>query len=167
MGCSATAPIEGRPDHPRRSPSPFLSHWLNSGRSPATRQRDPNRVKLGCLRIGGGLYQSCAIAVGMLIAEHPRTDPGVRDSRTGLPPWVFDGEAFARPRIKDSGLRQELPCKLSYPFPCRPVSLTPALERSSPKIHNIVPEGTQSFAVCRHSMIREVSPYDLSQPLTL
>ena len=24
----------------------------------------------------------------------PRTDPGGRDSRTGLPPLVFDGEAF-------------------------------------------------------------------------
>ena len=70
-----------------------------------------------------------------------RTDPGMRDSRTGLPSWVFYGEAFVRPRIKDSGLRQELPCKLNDPLPCRPVSLTPALERSSPKIHNIVPEG--------------------------
>jgi hypothetical protein len=33
----------------------------------------------------------------------PRTDPGGRDSRTGLPPWVFDGEAFARPGMKDTG----------------------------------------------------------------
>src|SRR4029077_17109161 len=84
---------------------------------------------------------------GMLIAEHPRTDPGVRDSRTGLPPWVVDGEAFARPRMKDTGLTQELPGKLSYPFPCRSVLLTAALERSSPKIHNIVPDGAQGFAV--------------------
>src|ERR1700726_4192751 len=30
------------------------------------------------------------------------TDPGERDSRTGLPPWVFDGERFARPRMKDT-----------------------------------------------------------------
>jgi hypothetical protein len=97
----------------------------------------------------------------------PRTDPGVRDSRTGLPPWVFDGEAFARPRMKDAGLGQELSRKLSYPLLCRPVSLAPALERSLPKIHDIVPKGAQGFAVCRHSMIREVSAYDLSQPLTL
>ena len=25
----------------------------------------------------------------------PRTDPGGRYSRTGLPPWVFDGEAYS------------------------------------------------------------------------
>src|ERR1700748_887847 len=30
------------------------------------------------------------------------TDPGERDSRIGLPPWVFDGETFARPRMKDT-----------------------------------------------------------------
>src|SRR3954453_17045689 len=30
------------------------------------------------------------------------TDPGERDSRTGLPPWASDGETFARPRIKDT-----------------------------------------------------------------
>jgi hypothetical protein len=30
------------------------------------------------------------------------TDPGERDSGTGLPPWVFDGETFARPRMKDT-----------------------------------------------------------------
>jgi hypothetical protein len=28
----------------------------------------------------------------MSIAAYPRTDPGERDSRTGLPPRVFDGE---------------------------------------------------------------------------
>src|SRR6266404_2751013 len=30
------------------------------------------------------------------------TDPAERDSRTGLPPWIFDGETFARPRMKDT-----------------------------------------------------------------
>src|SRR6201990_1424702 len=30
------------------------------------------------------------------------TDPGERDSRTGLSPSVFDGETFARPRMKDT-----------------------------------------------------------------
>jgi len=44
------------------------------------------------------------IAVGMPIAGHPRTDPG-RDSRAGHPPWVFDGEAFARPGSPTKGPR--------------------------------------------------------------
>jgi hypothetical protein len=30
---------------------------------------------------------------------------GERVSRTGLPPWVFDGKAFARPRMKDTDWR--------------------------------------------------------------
>src|SRR5258708_34202559 len=30
------------------------------------------------------------------------TDPGERDSRTGLSSWIFDGETFARPRRKDT-----------------------------------------------------------------
>ena len=34
----------------------------------------------------------------------PRTDPGGRDSRTGLPPWVFGGKAFAWPRLKNARL---------------------------------------------------------------
>jgi hypothetical protein len=46
-----------------------------------------------------------AIAVGMPITEPPRTDPGERDSRTGLPPLVFDGEALARPGMKDPDCR--------------------------------------------------------------
>jgi hypothetical protein len=42
-----------------------------------------------------------SIALGTLIAEHPRTDPGGRNSRTGLPPGVFDGKADAGPVMKD------------------------------------------------------------------
>ena len=30
----------------------------------------------------------------------------MRDSRIRLLPWVFDGKAFAWPRMKDTGLRQ-------------------------------------------------------------
>ena len=45
------------------------------------------------------------IAVGTPIAGRPRIDPSVRDSRTGLPPWVFDGEPPVRPWMKDSGWR--------------------------------------------------------------
>src|SRR6202022_485662 len=29
-------------------------------------------------------------------------DPDELDSSTGLPPWVLDGETFARPRMKDT-----------------------------------------------------------------
>src|SRR5258708_37217478 len=40
----------------------------------------------------------------MPIAEHPRTDPGERDSRTGLPPWVINGEAHKQLLVHDQSL---------------------------------------------------------------
>src|SRR5258708_13431668 len=54
------------------------------------------------------------IAVGMPIAEHPRTDPGERDSRTGLPPWVVNGESHEQ---GESSLHAcLLACMLTNPF---------------------------------------------------
>ena len=49
------------------------------------------------------------IAVGMRVTGHPRTDPSVRDSRTGLPPWASDGKAAPGPRMKDAGSGQPAP----------------------------------------------------------
>jgi hypothetical protein len=42
------------------------------------------------------------IAVGTPVTGRPRTDPGGRDSRTGLPPRVLDRKAGFRPRVKDA-----------------------------------------------------------------
>jgi hypothetical protein len=50
--------------------------------------QDPIRPRKSASRQLKTLEALAAIAVGMRIAAPPRTDPGGRDSRTGLPPWV-------------------------------------------------------------------------------
>jgi hypothetical protein len=55
--------------------------WIGHGGKESRTQ-----VRVSDLPITEVTNQRYAIAVAMLIAEHPHTDPGVRDSRTGLPP---------------------------------------------------------------------------------
>jgi hypothetical protein len=65
------------------------------------------------------------IAVGMPIAEHPRTDPGERDSRTGLPPWVINGEAHKQLLVHDQASGTRFPGSVSgtcVALPCSPWS---------------------------------------------
>jgi hypothetical protein len=65
------------------------------------------------------------IAVGMPIAEHPRTDPGGRDSRTGLPPWVTNEEAHKQLLVHDQASGTRLPGSVSgtcVALPCSPRS---------------------------------------------
>ena len=97
----------------------------------------------------------------------PRTDPGGRDSRTGLPPRVFDGEASSGPWMKDAGWGQELCREFGHPVPCGAISLASLYKRTSPDIGHIVPEGSKASAICGDRMIREVSTDNLSKPLTL
>src|SRR5262249_54325979 len=50
---------------------------------------------------------SLSVAVGTCVSSRaPRTEPYVRLSRIWLPPWVCDGEAIARPRMKDARFRE-------------------------------------------------------------
>src|SRR5262249_23418128 len=50
---------------------------------------------------------SLTVAVGTCVSSRaPRTEPYVRLSRIWLPPWVCDGEAIARPRMKDDRFRE-------------------------------------------------------------
>jgi hypothetical protein len=103
----------------------------------------------------------------MHISAHPRTEPGGRDSRTGLPPLVFDGEANAGPGMKNAGKRQELSREFGYPIPGSAIPLTSLHERASPEIDCIVPKGPEAFAIGRNRMIRKVSADDLSKPFPL
>jgi hypothetical protein len=41
------------------------------------------------------------VAVGIPVTGYPRTDPGVRDLRTGLLPRVSGGEPLHRPWMKN------------------------------------------------------------------
>ena len=97
----------------------------------------------------------------------PRTDPGERDLRTGLPPWVFDGEAKAWPGMTDIWWRQELCREFGHPVPGGTSPLASLQERASPEIGHIVSEDSKASAVCGYRVIREVSADDLSEPLNL
>src|SRR5450755_1174514 len=63
----------------------------------------------------------------------PRTDPGGRDSRTALPPRVFDGKADAGPRMKDSRKGQVGHRQPRDSIPRRPVLLAATPKRAPPK----------------------------------
>jgi hypothetical protein len=71
----------------------------------------------------------------------PRTDPGVRNSRTGLLPWVFDGKATLRPWVKDFRWRQPVIAYLMHAFPVHAIFLTSSSQRAAPELQNIVTEG--------------------------
>src|SRR5260221_689863 len=61
----------------------------------------------------------------MPIAEHPRTDPGERDSRTGLPPCVINGEAHKQLLVHDQASGTRFPGSVSgtcVALPCSPWS---------------------------------------------
>src|SRR5262249_36685901 len=58
------------------------------------------------------------VAVGTCVSSRaPRTEPYVRLSRIRLPPWVCDGEAIARPRMKDDRFREPGLRPLRHPYP--------------------------------------------------
>jgi hypothetical protein len=67
-------------------------------------RRDTQSIATQPVEIGEGINPlpiARSIALGTLIAEHPRADPAGRNSRTGLPTGVFDGKADAGPVMKD------------------------------------------------------------------
>lgn len=55
--------------------------------------RKRGTISLGHLLDTLGVLVSSA--VGTSVTGRPRTDPGGRDSRTGLPPWVLDGDRYS------------------------------------------------------------------------
>src|SRR5215469_13452018 len=69
-------------------------------------------------------------AVGPAVTGRPRTEPYERLSRIRLPPWVFDGEAYARPRMKDSRFGEPVVRQPGYPGPRELVPLTAPLKRA-------------------------------------
>jgi hypothetical protein len=68
-----------------------------------------------------------SVAVGTSIAGCPRTDPGGRDSRTGLPPRVVNDESHEQLRVHIRASGTRLPGAVSGTCVARPCS-----PRSSP-----------------------------------
>src|SRR5258708_36204423 len=80
-------------------------------RQPRISMRQITIRSLSCLILGltgyTGYIKAGSIAVGTSIAGCPRTDPGGRDSRTGLPPRVVNDEFHEQLRVhsRASGTR--------------------------------------------------------------
>jgi hypothetical protein len=75
---------------------------------------------------------------------------------------VFDGEALARPGMKDTGLRQEVRRELGDSVPGGSIPLTPALKRPTPKVLHMVSKRIEPPTVSRYRMVGEVPAHDLS-----
>src|SRR5262249_47929738 len=96
-----------------------------------------------------------------------RPEPYGRLSRIRLPPWVCDGEAIARPGVKDDRFRKPVVHPLRHPVPSHPILLATSPQRSSPEVGDMVPEHMQCMGIGRHGVVVEVAAYDPCQPFPL
>src|SRR5271167_2274602 len=69
------------------------------------------------------LAEHAATYKGHPLLGAPRTEPYGRDSRIRLPPWVFDGETVAWPRMKDARSWKPVVGQFLHPLVCRVVPL--------------------------------------------
>src|ERR1700746_2490196 len=95
------------------------------------------------------------IAVGIPVTRYPRSDPSERNSRTGLPPWVSDGEALVGPRMKDARLRKPGVGDLRDPYPRQVVLLATTPKRTTPVVSDVVTEYTECLSVRGHRVVRK------------
>src|SRR5262249_48487614 len=108
------------------------------------------------------------VAVGTCVSSRaPRTEPYVRLSRIRLPPWVCDGEAIARPRMKDDRFREPGLRPLRHPYPRDAILVAATPQRAPPEVDDMVPEHGQCTGVGRHCVIAEVATNDVPQPFPL
>jgi len=103
----------------------------------------------------------------MPVTGTPRTDPGGRNLRTGLPPWVFDAKAHARPGTGDARAGDKSIRQLGHSIPRGGVPLAATLERPPPVVDRVVPERVQPMKIGRGSMVGHVPADQLSQPFPL
>lgn len=97
------------------------------------------------------------IAVEIPLLSTPRTDPSVRDSRTGLPPWVVDGKPPFGPWMKDSDRREPVICKPRDSLPRHTALLAPPPQRATPEVDDVMSERTECPQVRWHRVVREVA----------
>jgi hypothetical protein len=97
----------------------------------------------------------------------PRTEPYVQLSRIRLPPWVFDGEALARPWMKYAWFWKPAISQTIERSPSGVVALTAAAKRTKPVPQDNPPELAQGSAVVRHGVIGEVAAHDRPKPRAL
>jgi hypothetical protein len=69
--------------------------------------------------------------------------------------------------MKNAGLGKKVICQLFDPMPGDPILLAASLERTPPKVGDMVPEPVECSTVCRHRVIFKEAGYDLPQPFPL
>ena len=69
--------------------------------------------------------------------------------------------------MKDAGLGNKIICELFDPVPGDPILLAASLERTPPKVGDMVPEPDECSTVCRHCVVFKEAGYDLPQPSPL
>src|SRR3954454_23843327 len=94
-------------------------------------------------------------------------DPSGPNSGTRLPPWVSDGETFARPGVKEGRSGEPGIGQLRHPRPCEPVFLAAPPQRAPPQVGHMVAEGHEGTAVRWHRLIGKVAADHLRQPAPL
>ena len=77
--------------------------------------------------------------------DTPRTDPGERDLRTGLPPRVGHGKASLEPRVKDTRVREVIRRESSHTVLRDAILLATSLERAPPEVGHVMSENTQTL----------------------
>src|ERR1700730_13713786 len=88
-----------------------------------------------------------------MLPRSPRTDPGVRDSRTGLPPRVTNGKALVGPRVSDARSGDPARFQHGHPLPSRRVLRAAPAKRAPPKVAQVVSEVPQGAGVGRDRVI--------------
>ncbi len=69
--------------------------------------------------------------------------------------------------MKDAGLGNKGVCQLFDPVPGDPILLAASLQRSPPKVGDVVPERHECPTVGRYRMIFKEAGHDLPQPFPL
>ena len=97
----------------------------------------------------------------------PRTDPGGRYSRTGLPPRVFDGEAFVWPWMCDARFRKPPILQHGHSLPCHLPLLATPTQRAPPDVGDVKTKVSERRRVRRDRVISIKSRHDPPQPRPL
>ena len=93
---------------------------VHLGERALDREGGPRRA-FGVVFLRYRITEQCHQPVAQLLGDEgrsflsaPRTEPDEPNSGIRLPPWVFDGEAFAWPRMKDARHWEPFVCELFH-----------------------------------------------------
>src|SRR3954463_284117 len=78
--------------------------------------------------------------VNSIAASLAAPDPDGPHSGIRLPPWVFDGETFTRPGVKDARPWEPVVGDGSDPLPRRTILLAASPKRAPPEVDNVITE---------------------------